>query len=235
MRVLSARSIERAPGGARFAVVLFCALLAAACSSTGSRRPTTASAPAGKAAVQTAVARSDKPDAAPVPEGARQSYARALAAMQAKDWTEAQLELKELLLEFNSYPGPYINLAIVYMHEGHDDDAMRALKSALALDPNQPVANNQMGILLRRQGRFKDSEQAYRRAIASDPNYLLAYYNLGVLLDLYLNRGAEALKCYQHYQTASAKPDPKVARWIIELQRRVAKSKGAEVAREDGS
>lgn len=234
MRALSARFIERVPGGARFALVLFCALLAAACSSTGSRRPAAASAPAAKAAAQAAVARSDKPNAA-VPESARESYARALAAMQARNWTEAQLELKELLLEFNTYPGPYINLAIVYMHEGHDDDAMRALKSALALDPNQPVANNQLGILLRRDGRFKDAEQAYRRAIASDPNYLLAYYNLGVLLDLYLNRGAEALKCYQHYQAASTKPDPKVARWIIELQRRVAKSKGAEVAREDGS
>lgn len=213
------------------------ALLAAACSSTGPRRPSGgASAASGRAASESSALAKDGADrAASVPERAQQSYARALAAMQNKNWTDAELELKDLLLEFDAYPGPYVNLAIVYMHEGRNDEALRALKSALALDSKQPAANDQLGILLRREGHFKEAEAAYRRAIAADPSYLLAYRNLGVLLDLYLGRGAEALQCYEHYQQGLAKPDPQVARWIIELKRRVEKSTGAEVAREAGS
>jgi tetratricopeptide (TPR) repeat protein len=218
--------------GGRLAAVALLALLAAACSSTGPRRP--AGSAAGGAQTP-APGQSGADRTASVPQRARQSYARALAAMQAENWTEAELELKDLLLEFDSYPGPYINIAIVYMHENRNDDAMKALKSALALDPAEPAANDEMGILLRREGRFKEAEAAYRRAIAADPGYLLAYRNLGVLLDLYLGRGAEALDCYRHYQQGLAKPDPRVARWIVELKRRVDKSAGPEVAREDGS
>lgn len=173
-------------------------------------------------------------DAAPVPERAQQSYQRALTAMQAENWTEAELELKQLILEYDAYPGPYVNLAIVYMHEGQNDDAKHALDSALALDPGQAAANDQLGILLRREGHFDAAEQAYRKAIESDPDYLLAYYNLGVLLDLYLRRGAEALEYYQHYQDALAEPDEQVARWIIDLRRQLGiKDEKAQVARED--
>lgn len=154
--------------------------------------------------------------------------------MQAQDWPEAELDLAQLLLEYSDYPGPYVNLAIVYMHEDRNDDAMQALDSALKLDRKNAAAHDQMGILLRREGRFGEAEQAYRRAIEADPDYLIAYYNLGVLLDLYLRREPEALELYQHYQDSLAEPDEQVGRWIIELRRRIgAGDKAAQVAQED--
>lgn len=235
MRIRSAHSIERLGEGARLAGVALLALLAAACAGTGPLRPASGAGAAAGASRAAAPAQDAAVRAASVPARARQLYTRALAAMQAENWTEAELNLKDLLRQYDAYPGPYVNLAIVYRHENRDDEAMKALKSALALDPKQPVANDEMGILLRREGRFKDAEAAYRRAIAADPSYLLAYRNLGVLLDLYLDRGAEALKCYQRYQQGLAKPDPRVARWIVELKRRVAKSARPKVAQEDGS
>jgi tetratricopeptide (TPR) repeat protein len=211
------------------AAALLCALLAA-CSGTAPRRPAADGVAASPDAALAASAEAE----AKVPERARQSYRRALAAMQAQDWGEAELDLEQLLLEYMEYPGPYVNLAIVYMHEDRNDDAMQALDAALKLDPKNAAAHDQMGILLRREGRFDEAEQAYQRAIEADPDYLIAYYNLGVLLDLYLRREAEALELYQHYQDSLAEPDEQVGRWIIDLRRRIgAGDKAAQVAQED--
>jgi Tfp pilus assembly protein PilF len=164
-----------------------------------------------------------------VPEAASAAYDRALTAMRAEDWLSAEVELQQLTAEYPSYPGPFVNLAIVYMHDGHGDEARKALDAALAIDPGHAAANNQLGILLREQGKFKESEQAYRRALATDPNHALAHYNLGVLLDIYLRRPAEAVEQYEAYQSSLAAPDENVGRWIIDLRRR--SGSGGDAAR----
>jgi Tfp pilus assembly protein PilF len=129
-----------------------------------------------------------------------------------------------------------VNLAIAYMNDGRDADARTALDEALAIAPAHAAANNQLGILLRRDGDFMGAEAAYRRAIEADPDYVLAYYNLGVLLDLYMRRQSEALDYYERYQDALEAPDEQVARWIIDLRRRVGSGDRAErVAQEDGA
>jgi lipoprotein NlpI len=164
-----------------------------------------------------------------VPEAVVAAYDRALAAMRAQDWLTAQVELEQLTGEYPAYPGPYVNLAIVLMHDGHGDEARKALDSALALDPGHAAANNQLGILLREQGKFEEAEQAYRRALATDPNHALAHYNLAVLLDIYLRRPADAVEQYEAYQSSLAEPDENVARWIIDLRRRAGT--GGDAAR----
>jgi tetratricopeptide (TPR) repeat protein len=170
----------------------------------------------------------------PVPEAALAGYARALAAMRGENWLEAELELETLTSEYPGYPGPYVNLALVYMHDGRQDAARSALDSALALDPDHAAANNELGIVLREQGKFEEAERAYRRALATDPGYALAHYNLGVLLDVYLHRPAEALEHYELYQSSLAEPDQTVGRWIIDLRRRVGNgADAARVAQED--
>ena len=199
------------------------ALLLAACGGTTPSRPS--------AEARVAVPK----EPVEVPEKAALAYERALAEMAAENWIEAELALEQLVLEHTGFAGPYVNLAIVYMQDGRDDEARPALEQALAIDSAHAAANNQYGILLRRAGKFAAAEDAYRRAIETDPQYLLAYYNLGVLLDLYLHRPAEALEYYELYQNSLGEPDQKVGRWIIDLRRRLgAADNAARVAQEDG-
>jgi tetratricopeptide (TPR) repeat protein len=139
-----------------------------------------------------------------------------------------------LTLEHPEYPGPHVNLALVYLHDERRDDARAALERALAIDAGHAPANTQLGILLREEGEFAAAEAAYRRALDSNPAHGLAHYNLGVLLDLYLRRTAEALEHYEAYQASLAEPNETVARWIIDLRRRVGNADAARVAQEDG-
>ena len=175
-------------------------------------------------------------DAAPdaVPEAATAAYGRAMTAMRAENWLQAELELEQLTKEFPAYPGPFVNLALVYLKDKRLDDARAALDRALAIDPGHAAANTQLGILLREQGKFHEAEQAYRKALATDPNHALAHYNLGVLLDLYLRKYAEAVEQYELYQSSLATPDEKVGRWIVDLRRRAGSGNdAARVAKGD--
>jgi tetratricopeptide (TPR) repeat protein len=169
-----------------------------------------------------------------VPEAAAAAHERAVAAMRADNWLEAELELESLTAEFPMYPGPHANLALVYAHDNRAADARAALERALAIDPDHSVANTQLGILLREQGEFAAAEQAYRRALDAESGHALAHHNLGVLLDIYLRRPAEALEQYELYQGSLTEPNEIVGRWIIDLRRRTGSGGAASVAKEDG-
>ena len=175
------------------------------------------------------------PDA-PVPDDVLAAHARAVDLMRRGEHAAAAAELEAIAAAHPELPGPHVNLAILHRKVGRDDDAMRALERALAVDPNHPEANNELGILLRERGEFEAAEAAYRRALAARPDYALALYNLGVLLDLYLQRPAEALECYETYQRVAPEPDERVARWIVDLKRRVpADASAARLAQGGGA
>jgi tetratricopeptide (TPR) repeat protein len=151
----------------------------------------------------------------PVPEAAQQAYGRAIAALHAQDWLQAELELEQLAHDYPGFPGPLVNLAIVYQRDGRRDDARAALGRALEIAPGNAAANNQL---------------------ETDPSYGLAHYNLAVLLDVYLRRGAEAIAHYEAYQTSLSEPNKTVAGWLIDLRRRFGNAASAsQVAKEDGA
>lgn len=162
-----------------------------------------------------------------VPAAAESAYAAALAFMRAGSWPAAESGFEQLMRDYPMLPGPYVNAAIAYVHDGRDDDAIAALKKALEIDPKHSQANDELGVLLRKRGDFAGAEKAYRRALEADPGYPLALYNLGVLLDVYLRRQDEALAFYEQYQMTLPEPDKKVAGWIVDLKRRVAKQAAA--------
>ena len=58
----------------------------------------------------------------PVPEEAAAAYARAVEALRAENWLEAELGLEQLAQTHPSYPGPHVNLALVYLHDQRRDE-----------------------------------------------------------------------------------------------------------------
>ncbi len=167
----------------------------------------------------------------PVPADVRTRYEQAVAVMAAGDLTEAELRFDAFVLQHPGYPGAHVNLAIVHAEQGNDDAAEASILEALDLDPQHAAALNQLGILRRKQGRFAEAEAAYLKAVTADPGYALAHYNLAVLYELYLQHLEPALQHFEAYQELGGE-DEQVARWIVDLRRRVAASQRTANARE---
>ena len=117
---------------------------------------------------------------------------------------------------------PYINLAIAQQSLGKLEAAEENLKTALAIDPNHPVANNEYGILYRRTGRFAEARKAYERVIGQYPTFIPARRNLAILCDLYVKDFDCALKNYQIVSDASPN-DKAVQTWIADVKARAGR------------
>jgi Tfp pilus assembly protein PilF len=156
-----------------------------------------------------------------IPPQAQTLFEQAVSVMAAGDYDEAELRLKEFLLQYPAYPGAYVDLAIIQARDGDDEAAQQSIDAALALDPEYPAALNQQGMLLRRKGKFLEAEAAYLKAVTAAPDYALAHYNLGVLNELYLQHLDAALQHFETYQELVG-GDEEVEKWIVDLKRRVA-------------
>ena len=181
-------------------------LSAAGCASTGSREEGPSGAESGA-----------QPE---IPPQAQTLFEQAVSVMAAGDYDEAELRLKEFLLQYPAYPGAYVDLAIIQAKNGDDEAAQQSIDAALALNPDYPPALNQQGMLLRRKGKFSEAEAAYLKAVTAAPDYALAHYNLGVLNELYLQHLDAALQHFETYQDLVG-GDEEVEKWIADLKRRV--------------
>jgi len=185
------------------------ALVVAGCASTG---PTSPATERGGSAAAAGVE---------IPSHAQTMYEQAVAVMASGDFLDAELRLKEFLLQFPGYPGAHVNLAIIHVNNKDDAAARVAIDAALAINPDYAPALNQMGMLLRRNGKFLEAEAAYLMAVTASPDYALAHYNLGVLNELYLQRLDVALQHFERYHVIVG-DDKQVEKWISDLTRRVA-------------
>ena len=148
-------------------------------------------------------------------------YEQAVAVMASGDFLDAELRLKEFLLQYPGYPGAYVNLAIIHVNNEDELAAQAAIDAALGINPDYAPALNQQGMLLRRNGKFLEAEAAYLKAVTARPDYALAHYNLGVLNELYLQRLDAALQHFERYFEIVGE-DKQVEKWITDLRRRVA-------------
>jgi len=74
--------------------------------------------------------------------------------------------------------------------------ALSKWRQALATDPNDPRANNGVGIVLGLLGRYTESASYFQRATQIDSNFFEAYYNLGIVL-IKGNRTNEAIEAWK--------------------------------------
>jgi tetratricopeptide (TPR) repeat protein len=158
-----------------------------------------------------------------IPPQVRTMFEQAVAVMASGDFVDAELRLKEFLLQYPGFPGAHVNLAIIHAQNGDEPAAQAAIDAALALDPAHAAALNQQGMLFRKNGKFIEAEAAYLKAVTASPDYALAHYNLGVLNELYLQRLDVALQHFEIYQELVG-ADKQVEKWIADLKRRVGAS-----------
>jgi tetratricopeptide (TPR) repeat protein len=159
-------------------------------------------------------------EATPIPERAAQQYSQALQLMKSGRNTDAELELKALVVGYPQLTGPQLNLGLLYLRDSRLPEAEAVFKAALELKPNNAVAGNELGIVERRLGKFAEAEAAYQRTIAAEPNYAPAHLNLGVLYDLYLAQPQKALDEFERYIEIAGE-NKQVAGWVVELRKRV--------------
>jgi tetratricopeptide (TPR) repeat protein len=179
------------------------------------------SAPEAATPSSAAVGQSGSAPVALTPRG-KADFERAVGFMRAGNTTEAELEFKQIALQFPQLATPYVNLGILYRKTGHLDQSEEALKSAVERSDGNAVAWTELGATQRMRGEFPNAAASYEHAIASDPNFAPAYRNLGVVSDLYLGDPERALTAFERYKELTGEEKP-VSGWIAELRQRTGK------------
>ena len=158
----------------------------------------------------------------PVTARGKADFDRAVGFMRAGNNTEAELEFKQVALQFPQIAAPYVNLGILYRKTGRLDQSEAALKTAVERNNGSAVAWTELGATQRLRGEFPDAAASYEKAIADDPNFAPAYRNLGVVTDLFLGDPERALTAFEKYKELTGEEKP-VSGWIAELRVRTGK------------
>ena len=205
-------------------------VLLAACGSAPKKpteeapQPVTSAVPAAAGKQGAAGAKAGAAGAPSVPVTARgkADFDRAVGFMRAGNNTEAELEFKQVALQFPQLAAPYVNLGILYRKTRRLDQSEAALKTAVERNDGSAVAWTELGATQRLRGEFADAAASYEKAIADDPNFAPAYRNLGVVTDLFLGDPERALTAFEKYKELTGEEKP-VSGWIAELRVRTGK------------
>jgi len=154
-------------------------------------------------------------------------FADALAAIDAKHFTDAASLLTELTQRVPGLSSAWFNLGMVQSELGDEGAAEASLKKAVETNPDNCAAYTELGLLRRRAGDFTGAEANYLACVARVPDFREAHLNLGILYELYLGRLPEALDAYRTYLALLDGEDRRVAGWVKDLERRLAPAKTA--------
>lgn len=161
-------------------------------------------------------------EVAPIDGDVRIDYSEALAYLE-QGQQERGIALLEAVAErAPQLSAPRIDLGIAYHRAGELDAAERNLAMALELNPDHPVAHNELGIIRRKTGRFAEAKQSYEAALAIYSGYHYARRNLAILCDLYLGDLNCALENYEAYM-ATVPADSDAVMWIADIRGRIGK------------
>lgn len=130
----------------------------------------------------------------------RVEAARVLAAVpagqfsqdQARTFQAALKEYEAAQLTAAEQPAAHLNLGIVYADLGRAEDAERAYRRALRLEPAFVPALANLAQLYNRLGRNPEAERLLREVVKLEPDYGEGHYSLGLLLAEDPGRLAEA-------------------------------------------
>lgn len=155
-------------------------------------------------------------------DAVRTDYERAMLLLEQGDLEGGIALLEQVVADVPQVSGPRIDLGIAHHRQDDLETAEQHLLAALELNPDHPVALNELGIIQRKTGRFAEARRSYEAALAIFPGYHYARRNLGVLCDLYLGDLECALESYQAYMQ-TVPEDAQASMWIADLQMRMGR------------
>jgi len=147
-------------------------------------------------------------------------FERAVSVMRSGDRKRAFRLFTDITKKYPGYAGAHVNIGLAWLNARKYEKAHDSFKKALAINTKNAVAYNGLGVVYRQQGKFKEAEDAYLQALSIDSNYAIAHLNIGILNDIYFDQPAKALTHYQEYTKNTQNADKRVAKWIIDVQRR---------------
>ena len=154
-----------------------------------------------------------------------ENYQSAVTAAKQGDIDQAITRLNSIIKTSPVFSPAYTNLGLQYLKNKQLKEAETTFKKAIELNSSDAVAYNHIAIIMRHRGDFSDALKMYRLAIESDPEYANAHLNLGILQDMYMHELPDALQQYMRYQELTNDKDKLVAKWIIDIERRIKQDK----------
>jgi protein O-GlcNAc transferase len=112
-----------------------------------------------------------------------QIFASALQQHQLGRLAEAERGYREILQREPSHSDALHFLGVVAFQTGKLEPALELVQRSVALRPDWPVYQNNLGQVLERLGRSDEAARAYTSAIDLDPSYAEAFNNLGRILE----------------------------------------------------
>jgi tetratricopeptide (TPR) repeat protein len=152
----------------------------------------------------------------------RADYQTAVGMLEDQRYEAGIALLRGVIERAPDMAAAHINLGIAYERVDDLENAEASLREALELNPQHPVAWNELGLVQRAQGKLTEARKSYETALARFPDYHYAHRNLAILCDLYLGDAACALEHYEAYQRLDP-DDEEVGRWIVDLRNRAGR------------
>jgi Flp pilus assembly protein TadD len=157
-----------------------------------------------------------------VPGEVRLDYDRALGLLEQGQLEEGVDVLTAVAEQVPDLSAPRIDLGVAY-HQLNDLEAAEShLVKALEINPQHPIALNELGIVYRKTARFTEARQSYEAALDVYPGYHYARRNLAILCDLYLADMDCALENYEAYM-ATVRSDDEASMWLKDLRYRMGR------------
>ena len=150
-------------------------------------------------------------------------FNKGITLLEAKRWSQAQVQFMQLTQAAPNFSGPWVNLGLCYWRQQNIDLAIGAFEQAIATNKYNGDAYNLYAVMMREQGNFKKSEALYLQAINVWPHNAVAHRNLGILYDMYMGRFDDAYYHFAMNAKIQSKPDKKLRGWMIDIKRRQAK------------
>jgi|SRR5580692_3471180 tetratricopeptide (TPR) repeat protein len=148
------------------------------------------------------------------------------AALQRQDFTTAATLLKRSLDQDATQKDAWDDLGRAYAGLNNRDEAIRAFRKQIEVDPYNSRANSDLAIELQQQGKSDDAIAAYRKQLEITPSDKVAHKNLGLLL-IQMKHDDQALT---ELEAAAAIPpeDPQVTIALAEVYSRMGNPGKAE-------